>query len=232
MEEKKKGTGILIFILFLVIAGLTVYIVYDKAFAPKSSTGSEASSDKTTSKVISGKTTSKEGFSLSNKNSIQALSFNSGYALVDKNGDVFLNFYDRDLYGHDLTQLYGDKLQTLKNMYEKHNIKGYHTNPCDGEAEVYSGIKLSINKVVGMYHLSQGNGDYNYLIFVKEDGSLSAFGIEKTLSSGELYIKEDIDGLKNIVSVVQSNTVSGCSEAREIAAIESNGKIHILSALQ
>lgn len=232
MENKKNGKGMVIavVILFLLVLGLGGFIAYDKFYSKSSSEINKNENLNSNEELDKNVLDSNPKISISNKNFIQSLSFDSGGVLVDIDGNVYITFYDQDTYGGDLRQRYGDNLQKLKNMYNKYEVKGYHTNPCDGEAELYEGIKLNLEKIISAYYMMQGHAD-RYLIFIKEDGTLSALDIEKTLSSGTIILKEKIDNLENIVSVVQSGTVTGCSEANEITALEADGTSHIINKI-
>ena len=232
MENKKNGKGMVIavVILFLLVLGLGGFIVYDKIYSKSSSEINKNDKISTNEDLEKNILDSNSKISVFNKNFIQSLSFDFGEVLVDKDGNVYITFNNQDIYGRDLKQQYGDSLQKLKNMYNKYKIKEYHTNPCDGEAELYEGIKINLEKIISAYYMIQGHAD-RYLIFIKEDGTLSALDVEKTLSSGTIILKEKIDNLQNIVSVVQSGTVTGCSESNEITALEADGTSHIINKI-
>lgn len=225
-----KKVKILICFLVIIIICLSGYIIYDKSLN-KSLKKEINGCDKNINEKKTQHEFSNNDFNNSNKEQIQALSFDTGFAIVSKDGDVYINYYDADSYGHDLNSLY-PSLQAIKNTYQKYSIDGYHDEPCEGENNIYEGIKLPVSNIISVYDLISGqSSDGHYLYFLKEDGTISRFAVEKSLENynGTFEVEDNVDNLTNIVSIVQSNTVSGCSEAHEVMAIEKNGTQHIIN---
>lgn len=82
---------------------------------------------------------------------------------------------------------------------------------------------LSNVLTAGIY--SVGNGGFRKIVFIREDGTLSAIDGLDVYENHRIDIIDNYGDVKNIVSVVQNNTGYGWN----IMAIDINGNVYILN---
>ena len=137
-------------------------------------------------------------YSLGNRKNVQALQQEYTELLVDLNGDVYLSIIGNTDYIEN--EQIKNNLKSLENSFSNYNPKGYLDYT--GQNSIYKSRKLDTSNVLTIYNVSMGNAKIEYIIFLKEEGTLSylIFNYE----SGTLPIY-NIDGLNNIVSIVENS---------------------------
>ena len=176
--------------------------------------------------------------SMDKKRYIQDIKINKGLVegsvLVSKEGEAYVYFMNPVRDNDTVTQA---ALNNLKKEYKNYNIDGYHELATEqGETKEYYGLKLPVSNVVAAYEGYSGNGglEGHYIYLLKEDGTISGFSIGNTFekNNGKIEIKENINNLKDIVSIVQSTTTTGRSEANEVLAIDLIGNEYIINIFE
>ena len=94
---------------------------------------------------------------------------------------------------------------------------------------MFTGIKLPVSGVIAAYKTSNNqDSSGDYILFLKEDGSISGLNLGTALYEGKLDFKDNIDSLKDIVTVAQSGSVDSCSGIPQTIAIDKDGNQYIL----
>lgn len=239
MDNEKKGTGktIAIIVLVLLILGLGGYIAYDKMLSKKTSETIETT--KTKSVINEGK----KDFDINNKKMVQVLegsySDEFGYEVyISNKGEAFLTVNSFD---NSTNEDVKNNISIIKKQYQLNKIDGYcningepvndNNDICPNNGAIES-IKLDVDDVVAAYEGYNGQGDTSglYVYFVKTDGTISGLEIGNAIyADGKLNIKNNIGGLKNIVSIASSRTTGLPSGYYYAMAIEKDGTQHDLA---
>lgn len=163
---------------------------------------------------------------------IQDISYDDGLiyceVVISKEGEAFV-YFDKSLS----TQI-EEAINNIKKQYKNYSINGYHESRTEpNETKDFVGIKLPIDNVVAAYKGYYGNSgpEGTYIYFLKTDGTISGFSIGETFlaNNGNIEFKNNINNLKNIITIVQSSTTTGRSEANEVLAIDSKGNEYKLN---
>ena len=233
----KKNIVIALLLIIIILMGGTFYYLYtnqDKIF---DKCPVENSKENEINENIVEKENVKKN-SIDRKRYIQNIELNKGLAygsiLISKEGDSYVNF-SNPVRDNDVATL--EALNNLKKEYKNYDIDGYHEQATEqGETKSYYGLKLPVRNVVAAYEGYTGNGglEGHYVYLLKEDGTISGFSIGDIFkkNNGKIEIKENINNLKNIVSIVQSATTTGRSEANEVLAVDANGNEYIIDILE
>ncbi len=235
-EKKDSGKNITIVILIILLLCSGGYIAYDKFLSNNVSKNSDDSKIEQQDEIIKddkNDTISKSNFSTTNKAEIQSLGGYNYRLYVSKDGNAFLTF-DNSLNTNN--ENVKKNIENLKNKYTLNEIKGYCNTEGDLAKEIcpngdsINSIKLDLTNVISAYDAVSGQDAFgNYIVFLMEDGSVSRVNLGKLFENGVLDIEKNVDGLSNIVTIVQSSSTGVPSGFYKILAIESNGTQHVLS---
>ncbi len=235
LNRPKRGRfKTIIIIILLVLLWLSLgYIIYDKVYSEDSQKLDRLKSEVSTLKNNQKETKTKleqlkkaNTLNIDNKEQLQLLkvnidNINSIGLLVTKQGEVYLQ-----LPNATLDQKIANSFNTLSKNNEEYTIDGYHNEPCSGQANIFTGLKLDINNVIGAYNIQIGSDNYStYIAFVKVDGTVDALNMTDLLYNGQITIKQKVQNLQNIVAILQSTTVNGCLEVNNAYAVDKTGKL-------
>ena len=129
--------------------------------------------------------------------------------LLDQNGNIYYKSKT------------GEYPSSILSKVKNYEFKDYVTN--FGDNHIYEGIKLDISNVLTMYYGEEGQSGNDCFVFIKENGNVSYAEIDYDLNV--MMLKDNISGLKNIVSVIQSDGYDWYS----MALIDADGKIYELN---
>lgn len=224
LNSKKSGKvkNILIAILILVIIVLGCF-VYTKAIDLKDENNKYKDLlEKKENELQKAKKTpiKAEGFNLKNKTLIQSMSYADYFDIVvSKEGEVYLTVNENAFKSEESEEI-KKGFTELQKQYKEYKIEGY-----ENKTNVFKGIKLSVSNVIAAYESAGGLavGD-KYILFIKNDGTISSLYTEDVLK-GKINIVNNIDNLKNIVSIVTDYASSGL----RTIAIDNTGKQYILN---
>ena len=185
MEKEKNNSGLipLIVILFLLVLGLSSYIIYDKISNQKSIND-----------------TSLYNYNLSKRTTNQAVREGFIEVLVDTDGNAYL--YTIGNVSFETNAQLRINVQKIENQFEIYFPKGYEYY---GSTELKA-YKLDIQNVLTSYYVHMGNGGFSYFVFVNENGKLSYLSYDKLIYNGDIELK-NIENIENVVSVIE-NTYS------------------------
>ncbi len=149
--------------------------------------------------------------------------------IIDKKGNAYLKIID---YKDDYP-IKKAKKQELKSQYKEYIIEGYHedVSGCNNKEKknIFEGIKIPVENVVSAYEIDNGQEEGgNAILFIKKDGTVSGFNIYNFITNGYIKVFDNIDDLKDIVSIVQSaSCYYVCGSASHITyAIDKQGQFH------
>lgn len=123
--------------------------------------------------------------------------------LLDKNGNVYCSPGVGDI------KITGD----LANKIKDYSFNDYRSGA--GKPYVYKSFKLDISNVLMMYYGEDVIGGITYYVFLKENGTVGVAGFKGIFNGNNfdsfkldlVYFKENIDGLKNIITVIQNDSL-------------------------
>ena len=139
-------------------------------------------------------------YNLTKRKLTQNLFYNYLRVIVDTDGNAYLTTtgtYPNDSYIKNNLVSFEKKFKT----YSPKNFTDF-----DGSNSIKA-YKLNIDKVLTTYYANFGNGNPNYFVFMKENGTLSYMNINDLLDNGKIDIK-NITDLKNIVTVINDRVLS------------------------
>lgn len=129
-----------------------------------------------------------------------------GDIYIDKTGNnIYYDPTGRDTIFSDLNIVSTDAIHSTTS-----NVSAAYP----GQAESFEGYKLDLTNVESLYGVYNGNGGTDYsIIFVHKDGTISEMNFKSSTSSDRIYVTltKNIQGISNIVSVVQNCSFSGYS---------------------
>lgn len=229
--KKNIIIALLMFLLFITVS----YIVYYKFFNKKEHKVNEKKTITVQESIQEPINNSDTNMKIDENRDIQIFMFGNtnrfeayGTTIVDKTGSVYLNVFD----GSSSSDTVKKSIANLNNQYQDYDIDGYQQiAKNNGEVRVFNGIKLPISNVVVAYELITGQSYQGWSIyFLKTDGTISRFSLGKTIyeNDGNIILNDNIDNLTNIVSLSQSSSSTGYSDAHVVIAIEKDGTQHII----
>ena len=225
MEKKSTGKTVVIVILLLALLGLGGYVVYDKFL-------NKETGKKTDEPKIKEEVEKSVGFDITNKTMIQTLNGDAYRLYISKEGEALLTVESYDDNGNEDGK---NIIAKLQKGYQLNELKGYCNVDSDLSKEIcpdgdaIMSLKLNVNNVVAAYDTIGGQEPYSsYIIFLKSDGTISRLSKGDLFIDGKLDIENNVLGLKNIVTVVQSQSTGIPSGYNEILAIEKDGTQHPL----
>ena len=215
MGKKSSGKTVLIVILIVLLLGACGYIVYDKFI-------------KEEPKEIKNevKETKTESFNIKNKSTLQVLYLDSFSIYVDKAGDAFLTLDNES----DMLDEQGKaSFNKLIKEYKEYPLEGYTLCGGEDKPNIIEAIKLPVNNVIAAYESLNGQDEqYYYALFVKADGTVSGLKVADLLHDSKVTIIDNINNLKDIVSIAKSFSANACSGYSQTLAIDKAGHQHIL----
>ena len=229
-EEKKKSKLpiALLVLLVIVLTGAVAFLLNDKYEWIKSNkkakeTKTEEKSEKKEDNKKVEESEEEIKNTVSKKTYLQRLLLNEEEEiLIDKEGNAYFSILlDEDDEEENSTY---KGIASLKKQYKDYKISGYGNKSC-GKEGVFTGVKLPINNVVAAYEPSPTQDLIgSYILFIKKDGTVSSLSRYAALENGKIEIENNINNLKNIVTLVQSSTTNSCSANGETIAVDKNGK--------
>lgn len=137
---------------------------------------------------------------------VSAMGKTIGDIYIDKTGNnIYYDPTERNTIFSDLNIVSTDAI---------HSTTSNVSAAFPGQAESFNGYKLDLTNVESFYGVYNGNGGTNYsIIFVHKDGTISEMNFEDSHSSGKINVTltKNIQGISNIISVVQNKTFGGYS---------------------
>ena len=131
-------------------------------------------------------------YNLSHRKSLQAISKGNVQFWVSADGNAYISL---------IGNVDNEKLKTLSSKFTNTNIKGYVGY--EGETSI-NAYKLSLDSVLGAYMVNIGNGGFEYIIFLKENGQLAYLNYTQMINSGSIVIN-NVNNISNILSVVAND---------------------------
>ena len=140
-------------------------------------------------------------YNLTKRKEVQSISKDYIEVIVDMEGKAYLSLIGNIDYEENIQ--IKRSLSSVKESFASYFPEGYVN---ESGTQLLSAYQLDLEKVLTVYHVSMGNGNSSYFIFVKENGTLAYLDYNLLIYTGKIEI-QNIDELENIISVVE-NTYS------------------------
>ena len=195
--------NIVIALLLIVSIGSIGYITYDEFIKEEKAIYQECNKEEICDNIDVCKDVS-DNYFINLKNSRDYTEIRTGFfiqMLLDKNGSVYYQARP------------GSKLASSEKT-KSYVFNDYITN--FGDNHTYTGVKLNISNVLMIYYGQSGQTGEDYFVLIKENGNVAVAVFDGNRNSAEedfnvelLDFKDNIDGLKNIVSALQNDSYDG-----------------------
>ena len=119
--------------------------------------------------------------------------------IVDLDGFVYLELPTSILSLEDVQ--IRNSLSKISEQCDTYNPKGY-IGYDETQTTLYA-VKLDIEKVVSAYMVNVGNSGEEYIVFLKEDGTLATLSCYDLVYNAKITLK-NVTGVSNVVSVMQN----------------------------
>lgn len=165
-----------------------------------------------------------------NDNSLINVDKSNRYAVYAENLKKSINNYNKEYY----SQIHHETpaIETGYDVYLNNNndlyIKYYDIDKLELDKK-YENYHLASN-VLSYFLVETGNGGLYTLYFTTEDGHVGSVDIESALKNnggtGQLVVKENIGGLKDIVNIISIVQNVNASSSYDVVFIDINGNFY------
>ena len=204
VQRNNNPLIVVIIILSLALVGVISFTIYDKLINKEQTPTTNSNQTNTTSQTVN------YTYKVANRKTVQALYSSkcnvSMSLLSDVKGNAYLSVHtvgascsvsDSEL--NNANKIIGKMVNNKVSGYS--DIEGNDT---------LNSVKLDIANVLTIYKQGMGQYQNDYFYFVKENGTISYLRVNDIFEKGEIIIR-DIEGIKNVVSIVSNSYGEGNS---------------------
>lgn len=212
MKIKKRGSAgvtLLICLLFILVIAMAVWMVLDKTNIIQNNASNGTNKGNENISNVNNQNNENSNDNNTSNSELEAINDTLCISTNDL-GEIYIEKNRNNVYYKPESNI---TLNIVSTNYI-HNTT-YNPDPYNTMTDLtFTGYKLDLEDVQAAYAVRFGNGGYDYsIIFVHKDGTISEMNFEDSHSSGKINVTltKNIQGISNIVSVVQNKTFGGYS---------------------